>query len=78
MVVPALMESNEIKEIKLREYLGKYVAILFYPADFTQLPRNEILELVDNHEKLRERGCQVNPLIAQKKSRNLACSRRLF
>ncbi len=51
------------EDIKLGDALedGKnHIAILFYPADFTVGPREEILQLVDKKEKLDGLKCKVH------------------
>ena len=64
MLVPALAKG-ETNEVKLGEFLGPgedkadSLAIMFYPADFSPLAREEILEIMDMEEQLKEARCQV-------------------
>lgn len=39
----AVMPDNQIKEITLSSYRGKYVVLFFYPLDFTFVCPSEIL-----------------------------------
>ena len=39
--------DNQFKEIKLSDYLGKYVVLFFYPLDFTFVCPTEIVAFSD-------------------------------
>lgn len=51
--------NNEIKEISLEDYSGKWVVLFFYPADFTFVCPTELGELADNYEKFKELNTQI-------------------
>jgi len=51
--------NNEIKEVKLSDYKGKWVIMFFYPADFTFVCPTEIGELADNYEKFKEMNTEI-------------------
>nr|QCI04794.1 2-Cys peroxiredoxin [Bornetia secundiflora] len=44
--------EQEFKEIRLSEYLGKYIILLFYPLDFTFVCPTEIIAFSDSYSKL--------------------------
>ena len=45
--------ENKIKNIKLSDYLGKWVVLFFYPGDFTFVCPTELGELADNYQKFK-------------------------
>ena len=51
--------SGEIKKVKLSDYRGKWVALVFYPADFTFVCPTELGELADNQAEFDKLGAQV-------------------
>ncbi len=51
--------DNEIKRIRLADLRGKWVILLFYPADFTFICPTELEEAADNYERLRKMGVEV-------------------
>jgi len=51
--------ENQIKEIKLSDYKGKWVVLFFYPADFTFICPTELGDLADNYSKLKEMNVEV-------------------
>lgn len=51
--------DGEVTDLKLRQYLGKFVAILVYGSDFTALVREEILEIIDRIDDFHQADCQV-------------------
>jgi alkyl hydroperoxide reductase subunit AhpC len=63
MNVPSL-DNGQFRDIKVKEFLSgdnekEFVAVLFYPADFTQMAREEIVEATNLYEELIEANCQV-------------------
>ena len=48
-----------IKDISLSNYTGKYLVLLFYPADFTFVCPTEIIAFSDRAEEFRNEGCEV-------------------
>ncbi|MEK7773883.1 MAG: peroxiredoxin [Deltaproteobacteria bacterium] len=55
----AVMEDGGFKEIKLSDYRGKYVALLFYPLDFTFVCPTEIIAFSDRIAEFKARNTQV-------------------
>ena len=56
----ALMPDGQLKTIKLEDYLGKYVLIVFYQGDFTPFATSELLAFASESEKFIESDCQVS------------------
>ena len=65
MALPVLI-NGEISELSLKRYLGKYVVILFYPMDFSPMPREEILECMNKFEDFKFANSQVRELRLEK------------
>jgi len=51
--------QNKIRNIKLSDYKGKWVVILFYPADFTFVCPTELEEAADNYSQFQKLGAEV-------------------
>jgi NADH-dependent peroxiredoxin subunit C len=51
--------ENEIKEVKLSDYKGKWVVMFFYPGDFTFVCPTELGELADKYGELKGMGVEV-------------------
>ena len=51
--------GNKIKKIKLSSYKGKWVVLLFYPADFTFVCPTELTEAADQYRKIKKLGAEV-------------------
>ena len=51
--------DDKIKEIKLEDYLGKWVILVFYPADFTFICPTELGDLADRYEEFKELGAEI-------------------
>merc|ERR1712051_1021348 len=52
--------DGQIKDIKLADYQGKYVVLLFYPADFTFVCPTEIIAFSERAAEFRKENCEVN------------------
>jgi peroxiredoxin (alkyl hydroperoxide reductase subunit C) len=55
----AVMPNNEIKEISLSQYRGKYVVLFFYPLDFTFVCPSEIVAFDNELAKFNEKNTEV-------------------
>lgn len=55
----AVLADNDIKEISLSSYRGKYVVLFFYPMDFTFVCPTEILAFNKKLNEFEKRNCQV-------------------
>lgn len=51
--------NEDIKKVSLKDYKGKWVVLVFYPADFTFICPTELGELADNYNKFKELGAEV-------------------
>ena len=51
--------ENNVKEIKLSNYKGKWVVMFFYPADFTFVCPTELEELAGKYEELKRMNVEV-------------------
>ncbi|PJE73408.1 MAG: peroxiredoxin [Candidatus Terrybacteria bacterium CG10_big_fil_rev_8_21_14_0_10_41_10] len=52
-------QGDEIKDIKLSDYKGKWLVIMFYPADFTFICPTELEEMADIYEEFKKDGAEV-------------------
>ncbi|MBN2714850.1 MAG: peroxiredoxin [Deltaproteobacteria bacterium] len=55
----AVFGNNEIKEIELSSYKGKYVVLFFYPLDFTFVCPSEIIAFDKKLDEFKKRGVEV-------------------
>lgn len=51
--------DGQIKDISLSDYKGKYIVLLFYPADFTFVCPTEIIAFSERADEFRKEGCEV-------------------
>ena len=51
--------QDKIKEIKLSDYKGKWLVLLFYPGDFTFICPTELKEASDMYDELERKGTEV-------------------
>lgn len=51
--------ENEIKKISLSNYRGKWVVLLFYPADFTFVCPTELEEAADLHAEFKKENAEI-------------------
>lgn len=47
-------QNQEIKKIKLSDYLGKWVVLIFYPADFTFVCPTELEDAASHYNEVKE------------------------
>ncbi len=52
-------QNDEIKEVKLSDYKGKWLAVVFYPADFTFVCPTELEDLATLYPKFQEANAEV-------------------
>jgi peroxiredoxin 2/4 len=55
----AVFGNNEIKELKLSDYKGKYVVLFFYPLDFTFVCPSELIAFDHRLEEFKKRSVEV-------------------
>ncbi|EEB19353.1 Peroxiredoxin-4, putative [Pediculus humanus corporis] len=53
------VEAGEFKNLKLTDYLGKYLVLLFYPLDFTFVCPTEILAFNDRITEFNELNAEI-------------------
>lgn len=51
--------EDEVKDIDLADYRGKWLVLLFYPADFTFVCPTELSEAADNYELFKKEGAEI-------------------
>ncbi len=55
----AVLADNSIGDLSLSSYRGEYVALFFYPMDFTFVCPTEILAFDKKLHEFKKRNCQV-------------------
>ncbi|KAJ2157471.1 Peroxiredoxin 1 [Coemansia sp. RSA 552] len=56
---PALLSDDTLGTVQLSSFAGQYVALVFYPADFTFVCPTEITELADRLAEFRALDCEL-------------------
>ena len=51
--------DGKIKKISLSDYMGKWVILFFYPADFTFVCPTELEDMADYYDKFKALGAEV-------------------
>ncbi len=51
--------KNEIKKIKLSDYKGQWLVLIFYPADFTFVCPTELEEAAAKYKEFKKLGAEV-------------------
>jgi len=64
--------GNDFKDIKLSDYKGKYVVLLFYPLDFTFVCPTEIIAFSDRAEEFKKLNTEVIGLSVDSQFTHLA------
>ena len=54
-----VFQNEEVKKIRLSEYRGRWLALFFYPADFTFVCPTELKELAEHYEQFKEVGAEI-------------------
>ena len=52
-------QNEQFKKAKLDDYRGKWVVLLFYPADFTFVCPTELNEAASHYEEFKKLGAEV-------------------
>ena len=50
---------NEIKKVKIADYKGKWLVLIFYPADFTFVCPTELEDAAKNYEEYKKAGAEI-------------------
>lgn len=51
--------DGDFKDVKLSDYAGKYLVLVFYPLDFTFVCPTELLAFSNRADEFRAIGCEV-------------------
>lgn len=51
--------KDDKKQIRLKDYKGKWVILFFYPADFTFVCPTELGELAQHYDEFRKLGAEI-------------------
>lgn len=51
--------NEDVKKIKLSDHKGKWVVLLFYPADFTFICPTELEEAANYYEEFKKAGAEI-------------------
>jgi peroxiredoxin (alkyl hydroperoxide reductase subunit C) len=51
--------NRDFQPLSLAEYKGKWVALVFYPLDFTFVCPTELVGLNDKHAEFAQRNCEI-------------------
>lgn len=51
--------DNQIKKIKFSDYKGKWLVLIFYPADFTFICPTELEEAADHYDEFKKLNAEV-------------------
>jgi peroxiredoxin (alkyl hydroperoxide reductase subunit C) len=51
--------DDDIKKVKLSDYRGKWLVLIFYPADFTFICPTELEEAANYYEQFKKLGAEV-------------------
>ena len=51
--------NGEIKKVNLADYHGRWVVLVFYPADFTFICPTELGSLADNYEEFKRLNTEI-------------------
>jgi len=51
--------EGEIRKVRLSDYRGRWLIMMFYPADFTFVCPTELEEAADAHDEIKKLGAEV-------------------
>src|SRR3989338_7492683 len=54
-----VFHNESLKRIKLSDFKGKWLVLVFYPADFTFICPTELEELADKYDEFKKLGAEV-------------------
>jgi len=57
--VAEAFQDGQIKKVNLEDYKGKWVVLVFYPADFTFVCPTELGSLADKYEEFKQLGAEI-------------------
>ncbi len=53
------LHKNEIRKVRLSDYKGKWLVLIFYPADFTFVCPTELEEVAELYDEFKKLGAEV-------------------
>src|SRR3989338_4370204 len=53
------LQNDEVKKLKLSNYKGLWLVLIFYPADFTFICPTELEEAADHYDKFKKLGAEI-------------------
>nr|YP_010330196.1 2-cys peroxiredoxin [Porphyridium aerugineum]UNJ17912.1 2-cys peroxiredoxin [Porphyridium aerugineum] len=68
----AAVLEEEFINIKLSDYLGKYLILLFYPFDFTFVCPTELIAFSDNYKQFKDLSAEILAISIDSKFTHLA------
>lgn len=54
-----VFQNEEIKRVRLSDYLGKWLVVMFYPGDFTFICPTELKEAAEYYEEFKKLGAEI-------------------
>ena len=54
-----IYQNNETRKVKFSDYRGKWLVLLFYPADFTFICPTELQEAAEYYEEFKKEGAEI-------------------
>ncbi len=54
-----MYQREEVKKVALSDYRGKWLVLLFYPADFTFICPTELEEAAEQYSEFQKEGCEI-------------------
>lgn len=51
--------NKQLTKVNLNDYTGKWLAVIFYPADFTFVCPTELAEAADLYEEFKKNECEI-------------------
>ncbi|MFC1711348.1 peroxiredoxin [Patescibacteria group bacterium] len=54
-----VFHKNNITKVKLSSFKGKWLILLFYPADFTFVCPTELVEAANNYKEFKKNGAEI-------------------
>jgi len=54
-----VLHQNEVKRIKMSDYKGKWLVMIFYPADFTFVCPTELEEAANSYKEFQKNGAEI-------------------
>lgn len=53
------LQNDEVKKNKLSDYKGRWIVLIFYPADFTFVCPTELEEAAEHYDEFKKLGAEI-------------------